>query len=110
MTDLDQEGISGRLLARFTTYQEAPPQRRYALLGIALVVLVAIGYGAYGAYYWSLDISTDDSYFTRQIAPMSARVPGIVVEVAVNDNQDVKPDQVLLGLDPPHCDARAAAG
>src|SRR5260370_23254371 len=31
---------------------------------------------------------------------MSARVPGIVVEVAVNDNQDVKPDQVLVRLDP----------
>src|SRR5260370_33993004 len=31
---------------------------------------------------------------------MSARVPGLVVEVAVNDNQDVKPDRVLVRLDP----------
>src|SRR5216684_2291409 len=100
MTDLDQEGISGRLRARFTTYQEAPPQRRYALLGIALVVLVAIGYGVYTWYYWRHHISTDDAYITAHIAPMSARVPGIVVEVAVNDNQDVKPDQVLVRLDP----------
>ncbi len=100
MTDLDQEGISGRLRARFTTYQEAPPQRRYALIGIVLVVLVAIGYGVYTWYYWRHHISTDDAYITAHIAPMSARVPGIVVEVAVNDNQDVKPDQVLLRLDP----------
>jgi len=31
---------------------------------------------------------------------MSARIPGIVVEVRVNDNQDVKADQVLVRLDP----------
>src|ERR1700730_4347146 len=100
MTDLDQEGISGRLRARFVTYQEAPPRHRYALLGLALVALVAIGYGIYTWYYWRHHISTDDAYITAHIAPMSARVPGIVVEVAVNDNQDVKPDQVLLRLDP----------
>src|SRR5512143_515380 len=100
MTDLDQEGISGRLRARFTTYQEGPPRRRYAVLGIALVVLVAIGYGVYTWYYWRHHISTDDAYVTAHIAPMSARVPGIVIEVAVNDNQDVKPDQVLVRLDP----------
>jgi membrane fusion protein (multidrug efflux system) len=100
MTDLDQEGISGRLRARFVTYQEAPPRRRYALLGLALLALVAIGYGIYTWYYWRHHISTDDAYITAHIAPMSARVPGIVVEVTVNDNQDVKPDQVLLRLDP----------
>src|SRR6266446_425138 len=100
MKDLDQEGISGRLRARFTTYQEAPPRRRYALLGLALVALIAIGYGIYTWYYWRHHISTDDAYITAHIAPMSARVPGIVVEVAVNDNQDVKPDQVLVRLDP----------
>ena len=100
MTDLDQEGISGRLRARFSTYQEAPPRRRYALLGLALVALLAIAYGIYTWYYWRHHISTDDAYITAHIAPMSARVPGIVVEVAVNDNQDVKPDQVLVRLDP----------
>src|SRR5260370_7265104 len=100
MKDLDQEGISGGVWASFTTYQEAPPRRRYALLGLALVALVAIGYGVYTWYYWRHHISTDDAYITAHIAPMSARVPGIVVEVAVNDNQDVKPDQVLVRLDP----------
>ena len=37
---------------------------------------------------------------SARIAPMSARIPGIVVEVLVNDNQDVKADQVLMRLDP----------
>jgi len=100
MTDLDQEGISGRLRARFSTYQEAPPRRRFAFLAIALVVLLALGYGLYVWSYWRHHISTDDAYITAHIAPMSARVPGTVVEVLVNDNQDVKADQVLVRLDP----------
>ncbi|HEY7651749.1 MAG TPA: HlyD family secretion protein [Methylomirabilota bacterium] len=100
MTDLDQEGISGRLRARFSTYQEAPPRRRLALLGVALVVLAALGYGVYTWHYWRHHISTDDAFISGHIAPMSARVPGTVVEVLVDDNQDVKADQVLLRLDP----------
>src|SRR5216684_2815243 len=100
MADLDQEGISGRLRARFSTYQEGPPRRRYLLLAIVVVVLVFTGYGGYLLYYWHHHISTDDAYITARIAPMSARIPGIVVEVRVNDNQDVKADQVLVRLDP----------
>ena len=100
MADLDQEGISGRLRARFSTYQEAPPRRRLALLGIVLVILAGIGYGAYKYYYWHYHVSTDDAYISAHIAPMSARVPGTVLEVIVNDNQDVKVDQVLVRLDP----------
>ncbi len=100
MTDLDQEGISGRLRSRFSTYQDAPPRRRLALLGVALVVLAALGYGVYAWSYWRHHISTDDAFITAPIAPMSARIAGTVVEVLINDNQDVKVDQVLLRLDP----------
>ena len=100
MTDLDQEGISGRLRARFSTYQDGPPRRRYLVLAIVVVVLGLAGYAGYLLYYWHYHISTDDAYITARIAPMSARIPGIVIEVAVNDNQDVKADQVLVRLDP----------
>src|SRR5260370_16506558 len=101
MKDLDQEGISGRLRARFTTYQEAPPRRRYALLGLALVALVAIGYGVYTWYYWRHHISTDDAYITAHIPPMSARGPGIGAEAPANANPHLNPDQRLLPLLPP---------
>jgi len=100
MTDLDQEGISGRLRARFSTYQDGPPRRRYLVLAIVVVALGLAGYAGYLLYYWHYHISTDDAYITARIAPMSARIPGIVVEVLVNDNQDVKADQVLVRLDP----------
>jgi membrane fusion protein (multidrug efflux system) len=100
MTDLDQERISGRLRARFSTYQDGPPRRRYLLLAVVVVVLALVGYSGYLLYYWHYHISTDDAYITARIAPMSARIPGTVIEVLVNDNQDVKPDQVLVRLDP----------
>jgi multidrug resistance efflux pump len=100
MTDLDQEGISGRLRARFSTYQDGPPRRRYLLLAVVVVVLGLAGYSGYLLYYWHYHISTDDAYITARIAPMSARIPGTVIEVLVNDNQDVKADQVLVRLDP----------
>jgi membrane fusion protein, multidrug efflux system len=100
MTDLDQEGISGHLRSRFSTYHRVPPRRRLALVGIAVVVLGALGYGLYLWHYWHYHISTDDAYITAHIAPMSARVPGTVVAVLVDDNQDVKADQVLVRLDP----------
>ena len=100
MTDLDQEGISGRLRARFSAYQDGPPRRRYLVLAIVVVAFGLAGYAGYLLYYWHYHISTDDAYITARIAPMSARIPGIVVEVLVNDNQDVKADQVLVRLDP----------
>ncbi|MGH2402446.1 MAG: biotin/lipoyl-binding protein, partial [Candidatus Limnocylindria bacterium] len=100
MTDLDQEGISGRLRARFSTYQDGPPRRRYLLLASVVAILAGAAYGGYLWYYWRHHISTDDVYITAHIAPMSARIPGIVVEVLVDDNQDVKADQVLARVDP----------
>jgi membrane fusion protein (multidrug efflux system) len=100
MTDLDQEGISRRLRARFATYQEAPPRHRLAILAVAVVVVLSLGYGFYIWYYWRHHISTDDAFISAHMAPMSARVPGTIVEVLVNDNQDVEGDEVLLRLDP----------
>jgi membrane fusion protein (multidrug efflux system) len=100
MTDLDQEGISGRLRARFSTYQEGPPRRRFLLFAVVLAMLGLVAYGGYLWYFWQGHISTDDAYITARIAPMSARIPGTVVEVLVRDNEDVKADQVLVRLDP----------
>jgi membrane fusion protein (multidrug efflux system) len=100
MTDLDQEGISRRLRARFVTYQAAPPRHRLAFLAAAAVVVLSFAYGLYIWNYWRHHISTDDAFISAHMAPLSARVPGTVIEVRVNDNQDVKAEQVLLRLDP----------
>ena len=99
MADLLHE-FSGRVRARFQTYQEAPPRRRYAVGVVAAAVLAALAYGGYLWWYSRTHVSTDDAYIAGHIAPVSARVPGTVLQVLVNDNQDVKGDGVLLRLDP----------
>lgn len=99
MADILHE-FSGRARARFETYQQAPPRRRAAAGAVAAVVLAALAYGGY--LWWSsrIHVSTDDAYIAGHISPVSARVPGTVLQVLVNDNQDVKADDVLVRLDP----------
>jgi membrane fusion protein (multidrug efflux system) len=46
-----------------------------------------------------MTVSTDDAYVEGTVAPVSAKVPGRVVEVLVNDNQAVPAGQLLARLD-----------
>ena len=75
------------------------------LLG-AVVVLGAIGYGAYylldGRYYES----TDDAYVNGDVVQITSEVPGTVLALDVDDTQQVAAGQPLLQLDP--ADARIA--
>ena len=99
MADLLHE-FSGRVRARFQTYQEAPPRRRHVAGAVAALLLAALAYGGYLWWYSRIHVSTDDAYIAGHIAPVSARVPGTVLQVLVDDNQDVKVDDVLVHLDP----------
>jgi membrane fusion protein (multidrug efflux system) len=74
--------------------------RLMGLLAVAAIILGGLAYGGYLLYFWHTHVSTDDAYVAAHIAPVSARVPGTVVEVRVNDNQDVKAGDVLARLDP----------
>jgi membrane fusion protein (multidrug efflux system) len=96
------------------TQRHIPRQRLFVLVAVALLVLGALGYGGYLLHYWQTHVSTDDAYVTAHLAPVSARIPGTVVEVRVNDNQDVKAGDILVRLDPKDYEvasvqARAAA-
>jgi len=96
------------------TQRHMPRQRRLAMVAVAAIFLGALGYGAYLLHYWQRHVSTDDAYVTAHLAPVSARIPGTVIEVRVNDNQDVKTGDILVRLDPKDYEvaleqARAAA-
>lgn len=89
-------------------------QRLLVLVAVAALLLGALGYGAYLWHYSRTHVSTDDAYVTAHLAPVSARIPGTVIEVRANDNQDVKAGDILMRLDPKDYEvalqqARAAA-
>ena len=70
------------------------------LLAAAILILAGLAYGGYLLHYSLSHVSTDDAYVSAHIAPVSTRVPGTVVEVAVDDNRDVKAGDILVRLDP----------
>jgi membrane fusion protein, multidrug efflux system len=94
--------------------QRLPRRRLWVLAAAVLLVLAALAYGVHWWRWSATHVSTDDAFIAGHIAPVSARVPGTVVEVLVNDNQDVKAGDVLVRLDSRDYDvaltlARAAA-
>jgi len=72
----------------------------------AVVVLGAVGYGA----YWFVDgrfyESTDDAYVNGDVVQVTSEVPGTVLSLKVDDTQRVDVGQPLLQLDP--ADAKIA--
>ncbi|MBI4608401.1 MAG: HlyD family secretion protein [Candidatus Rokubacteria bacterium] len=79
-----------------------PSAWRRLASGVAVLVLASgVGYGAWLWQYWQTHVSTDDAFVEARIAPVSAKVRGIVREVLVADNAAVRAGDVLVRLDPP---------
>lgn len=74
---------------------------RYRTLGLILMVFLILGVLG---FFWWLHISgfeeTEDAYITGHMHPVSARVSGTVLQVLTDDNQTVKPNQLLVVIDP----------
>ncbi len=68
------------------------------LLGIVVVVLIV------GGILWFLHASqyqgTDDATLDGHVHPVSARIPGNVLKVYVDDNETVKAGQLVAEIDP----------
>ncbi len=71
--------------------------RLILLVAVPIVALIAIGavYLGGGRY-----VETDDAYVKADKVPISAEVSGMVTEVLVNENQNVKAGEALFRLDP----------
>ncbi|MGQ9873438.1 HlyD family secretion protein [Leptodesmis sp.] len=79
------------------------PKHRPIKAILAVAGLGAIAAGAFGYNYWQYASSheeTDDATVAGHIHQISARIPGTVQDVLVNDNQLVKKGQLLVKLDP----------
>lgn len=85
---------------------EAPDQmnkgiQRHHLHKVLVVCVVLAGLGS--LYWWFFmrhRVSTDNAYVKADSAQISARVPGTVVAVHVENDDSVEKGQVLLELDP----------
>jgi membrane fusion protein (multidrug efflux system) len=69
------------------------------LLGAIALVLVMVGSALLWVYLSSYE-STDDAQVDGHLNMISSRIAGTVVGVYVEDNQFVKPGQVIVDLDP----------
>lgn len=68
------------------------------ILPLLVLLMVAAGVGYW--YYLRIFVSTDNAYVSGHVGVVSARVPGRVAKVLVDDNQPVTAGQVLLTLEP----------
>ncbi|MFB3777538.1 MAG: HlyD family secretion protein [Bryobacteraceae bacterium] len=75
------------------------------IIGLILIGLVV---GVY--FYWRSQAfeSTDNAFIDGDIAQISARVPGQVVQVHIRENQHVNKGDLLVELDPADYQARLA--
>lgn len=79
--------------------QDVRRKRRIRFIVLAVLVIAAIA--AIPVYsYYSVRESTDDAQVDGHIVPISPRINGTIIKVLVNDNQQVKPGEDLVWLDP----------
>jgi len=68
---------------------------------IMIVIIVLLLVGGFFAYrYFTSYESTDDAQIDGHLMPISARIPGYVIRVNVDDNQYVQKGAVLAEIDP----------
>jgi membrane fusion protein, multidrug efflux system len=81
-----------------------PPRsrlRRRAFLALAaLVILAALAWGAWWFLYDRFFERTDDAYVSGDVVAVTARVPGTVLALHVDNTQWVRRGEPLLELDP----------
>src|SRR5579871_2626125 len=79
------------------SFFEARPQAKKYLLIFGVVLFRS---AVFGWIYLSGYESTDDAQIDGHLMPLSARIPGYVTKVNVNDNQVVTAGTVLVEIDP----------
>jgi membrane fusion protein (multidrug efflux system) len=78
---------------------KTPPNKR--VLGVvALIALAALGAGGRMWYRSQYFVETENAYLSGHVHPVSARIPGVVARVLVEDNQVVKAGDLIAELDP----------
>src|ERR1700728_2855915 len=88
--------------ARETLPVRPPRQRRrtgvFIIISLVVLILIASVVACYIVFFAPYE-TTDDAFITGNVAYISARVPGPVVRLLIDDNQRVKTGDPLLEID-----------
>jgi len=85
-----------------------PLTRRFRILAVAAVVILAISVGVPYYLVARFHVSTDDAFIEGHVVSVSPRVAGHVAKVCVTDNQWVNAGDLLVELDPRDFEAKLA--
>ena len=80
--------------------------RRTKMIALIAGLAVVVGVGVYCELFLAPFESTDDAFIEGDATPIAPQVPGQVVRLLVNDNQDVNAGDLLLQIDPSVYQAR----
>jgi membrane fusion protein (multidrug efflux system) len=81
--------------------------RRIVILSILAILLVVGGIWGFRTFvFYAHHATTDDAQLDGNINPILPRVSGYVTEVKVADNQQVKPGDLLVKIDPSDLQAK----
>jgi membrane fusion protein, multidrug efflux system len=72
---------------------ELPRWAKLALIAPLLLLLVAV-------YFWTRRVSTDDAEVDAHITAVASQVSGYVIGLQIDDNVNVKREDLLLQIDP----------
>jgi membrane fusion protein (multidrug efflux system) len=67
---------------------------------VGLILFLFVGVGVWYWHHIHTFVSTDDAYVNGYVGVISPRVPGRVARILVDNNQLVKPGQLLVTLEP----------
>jgi membrane fusion protein, multidrug efflux system len=85
-----------------------PAARKW--ISLTVLALVALVGGVWGFVHWRhtrLFIHTENAYVKGHIYTVSSRIPGTLLSVDIQDDQEVKAGQTLATIDPKDYDAAA---
>lgn len=80
------------------TVKAAAPQMLKPAYFIVAVILVALA--SYFLFFTEASVTTDNAYINGPVVDVTAQVSGQLARIAVENNQHVKPGDLLLQIDP----------
>lgn len=92
------------MLANIITKYKTSPHLKYFKYLLFFLLLYII----YQLYIWSKTQSTDNAYLESDISIISAEINGVIKEILISDNMDVKEDDIIARINDEEYSARLA--